>query len=202
MRKVADCRLMPSESNCTLTISGEQDEVLRTAVEHAISAHGHAESAELRDGIRSMLADEGSGAAIVKAGYEAFARGDIPALRQLLADDLVWTESPHVPLGGTHRGAESVLESWSHLPEHYSEITPVAETVLEQGATVVVLGRFLGRTLSGNALDLPFVDVFTVRDGKITSGTEHYDTAQMNALLGVPAQRAASQGATQSSASV
>ncbi len=74
--------------------------------------------------------------------------------------------------------------------------------MLEQGATVVVLGRFLGRTLSGNALDLPFVDVFTVRDGKITSGTEHYDTAQMNALLGVPAQRAASQGATQSSASV
>jgi predicted small metal-binding protein len=58
MRKVADCRLMPSESNCTLTISGEEEEVLRAASEHAVSVHGHVAGQELTDGIRSMLADE------------------------------------------------------------------------------------------------------------------------------------------------
>jgi predicted small metal-binding protein len=58
MRKVADCREMPSESGCTLTISGEEDEVLRAAVEHAVSVHGHTDSPELRDQIRSMLKDE------------------------------------------------------------------------------------------------------------------------------------------------
>jgi len=40
-RKVADCRLFPSEKNCTLTISGTEEEVLDAATQHAISAHGH-----------------------------------------------------------------------------------------------------------------------------------------------------------------
>jgi hypothetical protein len=58
MRKVADCRLFPSESNCSLTITGTADEVVRAAAEHAVSVHGHEDSAELRDQIRAMLADE------------------------------------------------------------------------------------------------------------------------------------------------
>jgi predicted small metal-binding protein len=58
MRKVADCRDFPSESGCTLTIAGEEDEVLRAAVEHAVSAHGHTDSAELREQVRGMLKDE------------------------------------------------------------------------------------------------------------------------------------------------
>jgi len=58
MRKVADCREMPSEMNCTLTISGEEEEVVRAASEHAVSVHGHADSLELREQIRSSLKDE------------------------------------------------------------------------------------------------------------------------------------------------
>ena len=58
MRKVADCREMPSESECTLTIAGEEDEVLKAATEHAVSVHGHTDSAELREQIRGMLKDE------------------------------------------------------------------------------------------------------------------------------------------------
>ncbi|MEU2107530.1 DUF1059 domain-containing protein [Streptomyces sp. NPDC019507] len=57
-RKVADCRKFPSETGCTLTISGEEDEVLRAATDHAVSVHGHAESPELREQIREMLEDE------------------------------------------------------------------------------------------------------------------------------------------------
>jgi predicted small metal-binding protein len=57
-RKVADCRSMPSEANCTLTISGEENEVVKAATEHAISAHGHQDSPELRRQIRDSLQDE------------------------------------------------------------------------------------------------------------------------------------------------
>ncbi|MFE0422006.1 DUF1059 domain-containing protein [Streptomyces sp. NPDC058953] len=57
-RKVADCRKYPSESGCTLTIAGEEDEVVRAATEHAVSVHGHDDSPELRNEIRGMLADE------------------------------------------------------------------------------------------------------------------------------------------------
>jgi hypothetical protein len=57
-RKIADCRQMPSESNCSLTISGEEDEVVRAAAEHAVSVHGHSMSDKLRSEIRSSLKDE------------------------------------------------------------------------------------------------------------------------------------------------
>lgn len=58
MRKVADCREMPSENNCTLTISGNEDEVVLAATQHAVTVHGHEDSQELRDEIRAGLKDE------------------------------------------------------------------------------------------------------------------------------------------------
>ncbi|MCU1351151.1 MAG: hypothetical protein JWM05_360 [Acidimicrobiales bacterium] len=57
-RKVADCRDMPSEKGCTLTISGEEDEVVSAAAMHAVADHGHDDTPELRDMIRGGLKDE------------------------------------------------------------------------------------------------------------------------------------------------
>jgi predicted small metal-binding protein len=59
-RVMADCRRFPSESNCSLTIIGEEEEVVRTAAEHAVSVHGHEDTPELRDQIREMLEPEGN----------------------------------------------------------------------------------------------------------------------------------------------
>lgn len=56
-RKIVDCREMPSESGCTLALTGEEDEVVRAAVQHAVDVHGHVDGAELRDGIRGALRD-------------------------------------------------------------------------------------------------------------------------------------------------
>ncbi len=57
-RKFVDCSQYPSEKHCTLKISGTEEEVLTAAVQHAVKSHGHQESAELREQIRSMLSDE------------------------------------------------------------------------------------------------------------------------------------------------
>ncbi|MEW2632285.1 DUF1059 domain-containing protein [Streptomyces sp. NPDC048389] len=57
-RKVADCRNTPSVSGCTLTISGEEEEVVRAAVEHAVSVHEHSDTPELRQMVRESLQDE------------------------------------------------------------------------------------------------------------------------------------------------
>ena len=57
-RKSLDCRTMPSERNCTVQIAGEEDEVLELAVAHAVGAHGHTDSPELRAGLRAGLRDE------------------------------------------------------------------------------------------------------------------------------------------------
>jgi predicted small metal-binding protein len=57
-RKSIDCRDYPSEKNCSLKISGTEEEVLDAAVQHAVSTHRHENSAELRKEIRSLLKDE------------------------------------------------------------------------------------------------------------------------------------------------
>lgn len=57
-RKVADCRKFPSESACSLTIAGTEDEVLKVAARHACEEHGHEDTPELREQIRAMLTDE------------------------------------------------------------------------------------------------------------------------------------------------
>jgi predicted small metal-binding protein len=56
-RKSIDCRDYPSEKNCSLKMSGTEQEVLDAAVQHAVSVHGHKNSPELRDEIKSMLKD-------------------------------------------------------------------------------------------------------------------------------------------------
>ena len=60
-RKMIDCREMPSEKKCTLTISGEEDEVVRAAVLHGVDVHGHRDTPEFRSEIRKALKDERRG---------------------------------------------------------------------------------------------------------------------------------------------
>ena len=54
-RIMADCRRFESDSNCSLTIMGEEDEVVNAAAEHAVSVHGHNDTPELREQVRGML---------------------------------------------------------------------------------------------------------------------------------------------------
>jgi predicted small metal-binding protein len=54
-RKMIDCRKVPSDNNCTLTIAGTEDEVLDAAAAHAVAKHGHEDNPELREMLRGGL---------------------------------------------------------------------------------------------------------------------------------------------------
>jgi predicted small metal-binding protein len=56
-RKMIDCRQVPSEIGCTLTIAGGEEEVLDAAVAHAAAKHGHQDTPELREMLRGALQD-------------------------------------------------------------------------------------------------------------------------------------------------
>jgi hypothetical protein len=58
IRKVIDCRRFPTEKPCSIVISGTENDVLDLAVLHATSVHGHEDTPELREQIRSMLQDD------------------------------------------------------------------------------------------------------------------------------------------------
>ncbi len=58
MRKTIDCREYPSDSKCSLQMSGEEEEVIRAAALHAADVHGHRDTPALRQQLRGMLKDE------------------------------------------------------------------------------------------------------------------------------------------------
>jgi hypothetical protein len=59
-RTIADCRRFESDSNCSLTIIGEESEVVEAATQHAVAVHGHTDTPEFRASLRATLEPEGS----------------------------------------------------------------------------------------------------------------------------------------------
>jgi len=58
MRKSIDCREYPSDINCTLALSADSaEELLDLAAAHAVAAHGHSDTPQLRAVLREMVRD-------------------------------------------------------------------------------------------------------------------------------------------------
>ncbi|MDL2357237.1 MAG: DUF1059 domain-containing protein [Pseudomonadota bacterium] len=55
-RKYIDCREMPSESNCTVTIAADSEqELLEAAVQHAVKVHGHQDTPAFRQQLSGAI---------------------------------------------------------------------------------------------------------------------------------------------------
>jgi ketosteroid isomerase-like protein len=123
---------------------------------------------------------EQTNVAVVQQAYEAFGRGDIPGVLDLLTDDVVWTlQGPStIPFAGTHRGREGIAEFFSLVGEalEFEQFEP--REVVAQGDTVVVLGyeRSFAKA-TGSPLEQEWVHVYTLRDSKIATGRFFEDTA-------------------------
>jgi uncharacterized protein len=117
---------------------------------------------------------------VVQRNYEAVGRGDIPAVLDLLTDDVEWTlQGPSViPFAGTRRGREGVAEFFSLLGENleFQQFEP--REFVAKGDTVVVLGyeRSLVKP-TGRTFEQEWAHVYTLRDGKIAKGRFIEDTA-------------------------
>jgi ketosteroid isomerase-like protein/predicted SnoaL-like aldol condensation-catalyzing enzyme len=121
---------------------------------------------------------------LIRGGYAAFATGDIPSVLGLFADDMVWSTLDSVPFGGVYRGPAGAGEFFAKLPQNWAELRVEPERYVDGGDTVVVQGRHRGRSVSGNSIDLPFMHLWTLRDGLATSFTEILDSATAVQALG------------------
>jgi ketosteroid isomerase-like protein len=126
--------------------------------------------------------------AIVRGAYDAFGRGDIPAVLGLMDPDVEWVESDAeaIPTRGTHTGPENVARNvFATVPDSWAEFAIVPEDFFADGKTVIVRGRVRAVAKdSGRSMDAPFVHVFTIADGKIRRLTNHHDTAVWVETLG------------------
>jgi predicted small metal-binding protein len=55
-RKYIDCREFPSDTKCTVTIAADSEgELLDVAAQHAEKVHGHRDTPELREQLKSAI---------------------------------------------------------------------------------------------------------------------------------------------------
>ena len=124
---------------------------------------------------------------VVRQAYEAFGRGDIAAVLDLLTDDVDWTlQGPSaIPWAGTRRGREAVAEFFSLIGENLEFERFEPREFVAQGDTVVVLGdeRSVVRP-TGRAFENEWAHVYTLRDGKIAKGRFFEDTAAQVVAFG------------------
>jgi len=50
-----DCRKLPSDVGCTLTVAGTEEEVLPVSTAHAVAVHGEVDGPELQEMLRSAM---------------------------------------------------------------------------------------------------------------------------------------------------
>lgn len=57
-RKYIDCREFPSDTQCSVAISADNEsELLEAAAQHAVSVHKHTDSPELRAQLKTLFRD-------------------------------------------------------------------------------------------------------------------------------------------------
>lgn len=119
---------------------------------------------------------------LVKGIYEAFGKGDVPAVLGAFDAGIEWNEAEGYtyaegnPYVGPQRVAEGVFMRVVSEIDNFS-VTP--ENIIDGGDTVVAEGRYRGTMkATGAPIHAQFAHVWHVRDGKVVRFQQYTDTAQ------------------------
>jgi uncharacterized protein len=140
-------------------------------------------------------------AQLVRGAYDAFAKGDIPAVLALIDDRCEWLEAEHSPYwpGGALVGPQAVLQGvFMRLGEDFGGTFAVdVRRIVDCGDTVLGGVRYTGTAAAtGKALDAQAAHVWDLRDGKVVRWQQYADTLQMADVMGVSPEVALGAGAT------
>ena len=110
--------------------------------------------------------------ALLRRGYEAFARGDLETVRETFSEDVVWL-TPGIVFDPEYKGVERSLEYLTRLFElSGGTFKAEPEMFLADGDHVAVVEHVTGKR-EGKGLDSHVVHVFWFRDGKVVEVTEY-----------------------------
>jgi uncharacterized protein len=116
----------------------------------------------------------------LRDAYEAFNRGDIPAVLQAMDPAIEWNEpgGGRAP-SGTFQGSQSVANDvFSTVPENFDEFSARPDRFFEAfGDHVIVIGEFRAKPKGGGDMTAAFAHVWQMRDGKAARFDNYVDAA-------------------------
>lgn len=127
---------------------------------------------------------------IVKDLYNAFGRGDVPAVMGAMSPEIRWHEAesnPYRPSGDPWIGPDAILNNlFMRLGGEWDGFTVHPKAFHDAGDTVIVEGRYTGTfKTTGKSMDTQVCHVWDVKDGKITRFQQYVDTARLQSVMGL-----------------
>ena len=117
-------------------------------------------------------------AEVVRDMWEAFIRGDVEDALETFAEDVEW-DGTNLPDGAISRGREAVLGHVTRWAEMWETWNVELEKVVDAGGgQVIAFIREQGRTRTGLEVNERHSELYTVRDGMITSRRGFSDADQ------------------------
>lgn len=126
---------------------------------------------------------------LARSVYEAFGRGDIPAVLGMMDSNVQWFEAegnPYEPSGRPWSGPDAVLKNlFEKLGADWEYFKVVPSRFYDSGETVVVELRYDAKhNVTGKNLDAQVCHVLDFNDGKLTRFQQYVDTAQLQDVMG------------------
>ena len=117
-----------------------------------------------------------------RSAYEAFGRGDLEALKEMLSEDGTWLTSDELPLGGETRGRDAIIGDFAQIPDYWSSFSVEPEEFIDAGDWVVVRGTQRAGH-NGDSFEAPFAHLMKFADGRIVRGEFYADSAKAAKVL-------------------
>ncbi|MGA3024926.1 MAG: nuclear transport factor 2 family protein [Bryobacteraceae bacterium] len=131
---------------------------------------------------------------LIQKAYADYSRGDMAALFDAFADDILWITPGNTELAGERQGKEEVAGFFRTLGEQWDFLAFEPREYIASGDRLVVLGRYDVRSRqTGRTAASHWAMVWTIQNGKATRFQEYTDTSTLEASAGTAAAAAAAQ---------
>lgn len=129
---------------------------------------------------------------LIKNAYDAFARGDVPAVLGVMDPEIKWHEAegnPYMPSGEAFVGPDAVLNKlFARLAEEWDGFEVHPNLFYDAGGNVIVEGRYTGTfKATGKAQNTQVCHIWSFKGGKITKFQQYVNTAELQEVMGVHA---------------
>ena len=126
---------------------------------------------------------------LLKSLYDAFGRGDIPAVLGSMSPEIKWFEAesnPYMPSGKAWTGPEAVLNNlFIRLGAEWDGFAVHPKSFHNAGNSVIVEARYSGTyRATGQSMDTQVCHVWDIKDGKLTRFQQYVDTAKLQDVMG------------------
>jgi ketosteroid isomerase-like protein len=125
----------------------------------------------------------------LKGGYEAFGRGDVPAVLGIFDPNIEWSEAegnPYKPDGKPWIGGDAIVQNlFVRLATEWDGFTVTPNEFHDAGDTITVECRYTGAyKATGKSIDAQVCHVWKFSNGKATNFQQYVDTAQLQEAMG------------------